>query len=217
MWASPIIKEISLYNRQTTTEKLQPINIQSCKPSSNGYIYNTLPPTPKAQGMLWKREWKDCKSHRIREFAVRLHPLATSEATPIKSYQQDCPNESWTRMTPMSMPSHTGKSPQGLNPMCRTTGHWGKLGAREAILPRREHTNWLSSAKWLALKTYIQVTQHTYKQLNRLHSEIYVYRQIHMCMQSQAMKISHEFEGEQRGHTGGGGWREERGRGKCCH
>jgi hypothetical protein len=41
------------------------------EPSPNGYIDKNAV-TPKAQGTLLRRGEKDCKSQRIREFAVRL-------------------------------------------------------------------------------------------------------------------------------------------------
>lgn len=54
-------------------------------------------PTPKAQGALWKREWKGCKNQRIRNLPVRLHLLTIAESIPMKSHQLDCPNGDWTR------------------------------------------------------------------------------------------------------------------------
>ena len=86
--------------------------------------------TPKAQGTLWKKRQKGNMTQRIREFAVRLCLLATSEATPIKSHQHYCPNMSWTRRTSKSMPNWVGERPQGLNSAQSTTGNWVKLGAR---------------------------------------------------------------------------------------
>jgi hypothetical protein len=53
----------------------------------------------------------------------------------------------------------------------RTKGSWRKLGAREVILPREGHTNWLSSAKWSALKTYIQLALYG---INRIYLGIYL-------------------------------------------
>lgn len=49
-------------------------------------------PTPKAQGMLRKREQEDCKSQKIKEFAVRLCLLVLSEARHRKSHQSDSPH-----------------------------------------------------------------------------------------------------------------------------
>lgn len=49
------------------------------------------------------------------------------------------------------------KSSYGLNPTQRTVGKCIKLGAGEVILPGDEHSNCLSSHKWSALKTQIQV------------------------------------------------------------
>lgn len=47
---------------------------------------------PKAQGMLRKGEQEDCKSQKIKEFAVRLCLLVLSEVRHIKSHQCGCPN-----------------------------------------------------------------------------------------------------------------------------
>lgn len=77
----------SLQPMVTITEEHSQLKCILMEPSPSGYIYNTTL-APKA----WvKRGWKDCKSQRIREFAVRLYVLVVSEATPIKSHQHDCP------------------------------------------------------------------------------------------------------------------------------
>jgi hypothetical protein len=34
----------------------------------------------------------------------------------------------------------------------------GELGGREVAFLREEHSNWVSSTKWTALKTYIKAT-----------------------------------------------------------
>ena len=34
-------------------------------------VFTSTTPTPKAQGSVQKRWWKDCKNQRIREFAKR--------------------------------------------------------------------------------------------------------------------------------------------------
>ena len=47
--------------------------------------------TSKVQGTFQKRWQNNCKSQRIREFAVKLCPLVMPEAPPTKSHQQDCP------------------------------------------------------------------------------------------------------------------------------
>lgn len=83
------------------------------------YLQNT--PTPKTLGTLWERQWKDMKSQRIREFAVRLSLPVMSKYILIKFHQHDCPNVSGTRMTLIDMVKQTGKSPRGLNPKQRTT------------------------------------------------------------------------------------------------
>jgi hypothetical protein len=73
--------------------KLQPVKIQSCGTQIQWiHLQNTS--TSKVQGPLQKRKQKDCKSQRIREFAVRLCFLVTQGAIPVKSYQDGCPNMS---------------------------------------------------------------------------------------------------------------------------
>lgn len=47
----------------------------------------------------------------------------------------------------MNMPTCMGKNPQGLSLTQRTTANWVKLGTGEVALPKKDHTNWLSSAK----------------------------------------------------------------------
>lgn len=56
---------------------------------------------------------RDGKIQRIRELTVRLCLLLISEATLIKSHQQDCPNMNGTRVTPTNMPDWWG---EGLTP-----------------------------------------------------------------------------------------------------
>lgn len=57
-------------------------------------------------------------------------------------------------------------------------GNQGKLGAGLPVFPTEKHVNWLSGAKWSALKTYIQVTL---LEPNWGNLGIYVYIQV--CMQ----------------------------------
>lgn len=74
-------------------------------------------------------------------------------------------------MIPVDMTKWTEKNPGGLNPTKRTPDNWEELGAGEVAVLKEEHTNWPSSAKWSALKTYIQVALHG---LNRLYLRIYI-------------------------------------------
>lgn len=64
----------------------------------------------KAQGTLSKRRQKDYKSQKVREFAVRLCFLVTSEATPLMSHQHDSFNMSLTRIESMAVPAGKGKA-----------------------------------------------------------------------------------------------------------
>lgn len=43
----------------------------------------SLAPKVNTWEKMWKREWKDCQTQQMMEFAVRLCILATLEATPI--------------------------------------------------------------------------------------------------------------------------------------
>lgn len=74
-------------------------------------------PAPRAQKTLLKMGQRDCRSQRVRDFAIRLCLPVTSVATPIKSHQQDCPNVSWTR-PPVNLP----------NWIWRIIGNWVTLG-----------------------------------------------------------------------------------------
>ena len=77
----------------------------------------------------------------------------------------------------MNMAKWMGKRPQGLNPTKNTVDDRGKLGVEEVVLPREEHTNWLSTDKNSSLKAYMKVTLNEF---NRL------YLGVHTCMQIYA-------------------------------
>ena len=75
------------------------IIIQKATTSQSTELGNPDPPDtsannslPKAQGLGYKRGQIYFKSLKIDQFAMRLHLLTMSEATPIKSYQHDCPS-----------------------------------------------------------------------------------------------------------------------------
>lgn len=65
-------------------------------------------------------------------------------------------NVNWTRLAPMSIMD--GGQSQRPQLYTKSTDNWGKLGVGGEVFPREEHTNWLPSAKWSVLETYIQVT-----------------------------------------------------------
>jgi hypothetical protein len=71
LYPSPLIKDISLSNIQTLVEKTTTTKCGAVKPIPKGYIYNILPES-KAQALLQKRRWEDCKSQKDRRHAVRL-------------------------------------------------------------------------------------------------------------------------------------------------
>lgn len=58
-------------------------------------------------------------------------------------------------------------------PYTKNYKHPRKAKSEEVVFPKKEHTNWLTSAKWQALKTYIQV---------RLYRLIIIYPGIYICM-----------------------------------
>lgn len=129
------------------------------KPSPNGDIYKTL--CTEGLGKHCRR-WgqKDCKSQRIREFAVGSSLLVMSESTSIHCHQHDnmtvqmwaekgwrqwtCPREKLRRLQPYTKNSNPQRRP----------GVW------EVFLPREKPTNQLSSFSWSAQKTCIPITLH---------------------------------------------------------
>jgi hypothetical protein len=126
-------------------------------------------PTPKAQGTVHKRGWRECRSRRISKLAVRLCLLLKmSDATPIKSLQHDFP-----RMKPMNMPKWMGESPRGLNPTqnCRQLRKAGS--ARGEPLYRR---------------TYLLVVQHQMVSPENIHinniiqTQQIILRYIYICI-----------------------------------
>lgn len=74
------------------------------------------------------------------------------------------------------------KNPQDINTTQRTTGNSQKLGAEEVILPKEQHTNWLSSVTWLASRTYIHTSNIIQLSGLGLGIYIYVYTYIYTCM-----------------------------------
>lgn len=136
--------------------------VQQVAPSTNGKDnYRSSLGTIKARGS------------RVRDSAVRLCLLATTETIPIKSHQYDCPKMSWTRRTPTNMPNWTRKTPQGFNPIQKTTGNCIKPGVGEMALRAHQLAvhNQMDSPE-----NYIIWTQLVYLGL-------YMYVQIHKCMQ----------------------------------
>lgn len=134
---------------ETTTENCNKLKGKVVEPTPDGYIYKTLV-TPKAQGALRKRGWKDCKNQRTRQLAMRWRLLRVSEATPIKSRQHNSKCE----LSKNNYKRHAkvdGEGPWGLNPTWRSTGNQGTIRTGETGFLREEHTNWLSKAKCVIL------------------------------------------------------------------
>lgn len=61
-------------SQQVTTKKSPQVKMQNCRASSSGYTWGS--------GNIVGEGRKDSKSWGVREFAVRLHLLGMSEATP---------------------------------------------------------------------------------------------------------------------------------------
>ena len=104
-------------------------NLSICRivePSPNGYVHKTLLHL-RLRKQCGREESKYCKGQRIRQFAVKLWLLITSETILIKSHQHNHPSMSWARMTPESMPKWVRKISWGLNLPQRTIGIWGML------------------------------------------------------------------------------------------
>jgi hypothetical protein len=79
----PLIKEISLWNRLTTTENHHQSKCRVVQPSP---VYKLTPTYITYRNL----GGKIFESQRTREFAMRLCILGMSDVTPIKSYQCDC-------------------------------------------------------------------------------------------------------------------------------
>lgn len=83
---------------------------------------DTSPNTPasKTQRIMWKMELKDCKSKRIREFAVGLFLLVIPEAIPITSHKHELPKQ---ELSKDDTNGHVKLDGESLNPAQRTTGN----------------------------------------------------------------------------------------------
>lgn len=104
-----------------------------------------------------------------------------------------------------------GQNPQGFKSTQGTIGNCGMLRAREVVLPREKHTDWLSSARWSALNTYVQATLY---RLNRFDVGIYVCANTYMNVIIFSEERSHEFEAF---WEEGFGELKQKGREKCCN
>lgn len=69
----------------------------------------------RGSGNIKEEGEKECKSQRIRDFAVRLCLRVTSEATRIKSYS-DCLTMSSTRMGTTHVTNYMGGKPRWPQP-----------------------------------------------------------------------------------------------------
>lgn len=75
----------------------------------------------------------------------QISPLKTRQNSSLLVNVWSFPMRNWTRMIPRDVQKWTKKIPQGLN--CTTIEKLGKLRAGGVILPRKEHTYWLSTTK----------------------------------------------------------------------
>lgn len=98
-------------------------------------------------------KWVDCKSQRASVCCETIEPSEVRRYT-YKDPPAWLPEYKMNRRTTVNMPKWMRKSPRGSSPLQRTTDNRGKLGAGKVVPLREERTNWPSSAKWPALKTY---------------------------------------------------------------
>lgn len=144
----------------------QPIKLQNQVPRDT-IIYNTLLYLKLRQSC--GRWLGGCRSQRVRDSVVWLCLLLTSEATPIKPYQQDCPNLSeLNREDNNKHAKLQGENPTILSSTQRTTG------------PLQGKVHPLVIQCLSALKTHIQTTLYV---LNRLYLGVYTYIHIHIHIQ----------------------------------
>lgn len=165
-----------LFAKKTATENPQLITTQRCASQSQWVRLQTLL-YPRLREH-WGRGAKRLQGPKDPGVCCEIVSLRKGRScTPIKSHQPACPNVSWTRTTLMDMVMWTRKLPQRHNPTQRTISNCGKLGVGEMVLSREEHTNWLSSAKWSALKTYIV----TLYELSRMYLGTNTYTYTYTC------------------------------------
>lgn len=108
---TPHQANLSLQQVETTRENHNQTKCQAVY--SNRYIYKKIP-APKVKGTFQKTGWKDCKTQKTRDFAMRLFLLVMWESIPIKSKQHDFLHVDWTRMTPADMPRWMEKAHKAL-------------------------------------------------------------------------------------------------------
>lgn len=77
-------------------------------PAPTDTFYDTTA-IPKAQGTSWKKDWNDYMTQRTEKSAKRLSSRYDSEATPMNSQQNGCPNKTWTMTTSVNMPVCKGR------------------------------------------------------------------------------------------------------------
>ena len=106
------------------------------------------------------------------EICYEIVALLISEVVPRISHRHEYPDMRGTKVMSMNTPNWIKKSPQDLNTTQGIIGSWGKLGIREVSLPKKQHSNWFSSAKRSSLKTCTQIS--SLYRLNRLNLVIYM-------------------------------------------
>lgn len=136
-------------------------HIPSCNVSSE-YIYKTFLHI-RLREHYRRGSWKLYRLENQELFCEMGSPSKVRNSTytvsPKNELNKNDTNEQW---------------PQGYTKNSRQPR---KLSVGKVVLPREEHSNGLSSVKWSALKTCIQVTLYG---LNRLYSGIYTYVYVYM-------------------------------------
>lgn len=160
-------------------------------------LQNTL--APKAQETLQKKRWRYYKSQRTREFAVSLCLLVMSEFILLNFHQPDQLNMSWTSQQQKTSQSGWGKATR---PRPYTKNYrQPRKAERKTVFHREEHTNYLSSSKWSALKRDVWITLYR-------PSMFYLVACVCVCNNSLWKKEAMNLKESKEGYVGV--WREER-------
>lgn len=123
----------------------------------------------------------------------------------VKAIQRN-PGRAWRQG--MTNKSHASV-PQELQRYKRTSRQLRNAENGRKSLPRKEHTNWLPSIKWSALKTYTKVTLYR-KCIMHLYLGIFCMN-IHICTLYRFEKEPTTFKETKEEYMGGFGRRKEKG------
>lgn len=118
---------------ETTAETHKQSDCRAVASIPYGYICKTLL-CLRLREHFWKGDRKIARTRQ--EFAGKLCLLLIPEIL-IKSHQHECPNVNWRRVTSVSLPNWTGKSPGDFSITQRTPGSQARLGRGDESFPRK--------------------------------------------------------------------------------